>query len=790
MSNSPVSGRRSPPSGRRSSVDMLASAVGSAVGSAASAVSGLFHPSRRGGVASSGSMRKNYLGDAVQVSSKPRGASPSGDVTHAFFESLGRGEAEIDVLLRDIELFNEGASSVSGHPHPSPDALLSPSSPPSALALASPPSDPASLEELRAAVLRAVPPSAHAAVVEAAAARAPLAIPTAPTPTAPTPTTPADADGESGRGVSPVSTVSTARTPGRAPLAPRSIPRPSRSPLSASSGGAHDIAALPPESVRVPKGATHLRRGSFGSGLLSTALGALERMSGGSGPRLPTPGTPTDVSPAVPSASPQRNAVAAAAAKDMEGSVLGPADETPAAAAAAEHLKMATPVRPRSLADCSEVELAEQAVQEYILMGCDKSSLTELSTLARARGCFIAVRPTAVAAHMATDVGHPTKPGEIKNKTSKEEDCFLHPGMDWGSVGAVLHYNPTAYVAGHAPITKMSADFDAQIEVLWSAKREQLRAAEAQDELAAARKTALRREAALAAAAERGWDALDVSGIVVVSTFKRTFPDGLTSAVEARLKTAFIERTREFLAEDPFYQEGGMFAHEVYIQGPFIYLRHAPGEKIYGDHDLFAYAHIDEMGRCVVDHDEKADLTEDLRKLSRFQAQHGPIYYWHPVKAFDRRIYDVIMGAHSAEGKKEPVLVACHTGQVRLCFFAKGHAGEPDSLVSVWERPLACREWLEKTSSGSVFLRRPGVARYFAALQQEAERVSAVAVASRRVQTASTVFAECSAALAALTTSAPSAPAFAGRLAAVGAASHELAEAARAYQSLSAVLQP
>lgn len=423
------------------------------------------------------------------------------------------------------------------------------------------------------------------------------------------------------------------------------------------------------------------------------------------------------------------------------------------------HSYSAVALRRPPIETLSVTELAEQAAQEFIAAACDHASLLQLVDVATSQDRFIAVRPTSVAAHMAIDSGCPTKPGEIKNKTSKPEDCILNANIRWEKVGAVVHYNPTEHVQEHAPITAMTSDFEIRIRKLFAAKLVQL---QVEDEACERRTKHVRSEArALAiekahstfaqtvadaenlfsvtqeeyeleqtiafaklvhenALAQAGEDCF--IGVAGVSTLRRFFPEGLTPAVVAKLEKSFVERTKEYFTQDPLYHAEGKFEDVVEVRGPYVYLRREPTEEIYGDHDLFGYARARD-GHCVVSRHEDKDLTRVLRGLDRFQAQHGPVYYWHPKTGADKSLGATIIDAHSSTGKAEPILVACPSGQVRLCFFEKGLHGDRDCFVSVWERPLACRAWLSQTFSGAALLKIQTVARYFTVLQQKADGI-------------------------------------------------------------------
>ncbi|WP_186645553.1 hypothetical protein [Fluviispira vulneris] len=86
--------------------------------------------------------------------------------------------------------------------------------------------------------------------------------------------------------------------------------------------------------------------------------------------------------------------------------------------------------------------LQKDAEQEYIINNMVKGALQEAYYIARQFRLSIVIRPTVCSAFWANEVGHPTKPREIKNKTCKYEDTLLNPKILPKDIGAVVHYKP------------------------------------------------------------------------------------------------------------------------------------------------------------------------------------------------------------------------------------------------------------------------------------------------------------------------------------------------------------
>jgi len=112
-------------------------------------------------------------------------------------------------------------------------------------------------------------------------------------------------------------------------------------------------------------------------------------------------------------------------------------------------------------------QLQRQAEQEYILSSIEIFALHEVFALAKKYMTSIAIRPTTPVAFMANESGNPTKPQEIKNKTSKFDDTFLHENIEISDIGSVVHYNPS----GH---NLSLNDFKKFKKELWKIKREKL----------------------------------------------------------------------------------------------------------------------------------------------------------------------------------------------------------------------------------------------------------------------------------------------------------------------------
>ena len=287
----------------------------------------------------------------------------------------------------------------------------------------------------------------------------------------------------------------------------------------------------------------------------------------------------------------------------------------------------------------------KDAEQEFILQNIVKGAIKEARELARKYSLSIVIRPTSNAAHMSNESGSPTKPQEIKNKTSKHEDMILTLNLiKKEDVGAVVHYNPSrAFLASKEFFFKQFKDR------LWDEKLKQI---------------------------------------------KHLMKEG---DCERRLRSTFESRALEFFEEDPHYQPGGKFSSYVYVETPFLYLKARPGEKIFGDHDLFCLA--DFNGKEPLP-EEKMDLLAELQKTFRFQAQHGCHLYWKPDKAFDLNIKKVIMDNHSILGGAPLIVVTPE--YVKLCFF-QANSNSPNDLgqlISVWDNNLkALAKSLSKKNS-------------------------------------------------------------------------------------------
>ncbi|APJ02670.1 hypothetical protein [Silvanigrella aquatica] len=288
--------------------------------------------------------------------------------------------------------------------------------------------------------------------------------------------------------------------------------------------------------------------------------------------------------------------------------------------------------------------LQKYAEQEYILQNMVKGAIQESFIIAKKNNTSIVTRPTSLVAFMNNEAGHPTKPQEIKNKTSKIEDHILHPKITRHDIGAVVHYKP------FPQNVRTLNEFRRYSELLWN---------------------------------------------TVYQTVKhKILTNHQTNLV--KVKHQFESRSQEYFEENPHYKKGGKFSHTVIIDEPFLYLRSAPGIKIYGDHDLFCFA--DSSGKIPLPMQNDFILLE-LRYSKRFQAQHGPIYYWKPSSSFERGIKSTIMSCHDVVQGKDPLIVT--TPQcVQLCFYNS----QKNSLESVWEHLRTNTTWLSSTYSGKKFL--------------------------------------------------------------------------------------
>ncbi|KAB8037107.1 hypothetical protein GCL60_14860 [Silvanigrella paludirubra] len=294
-------------------------------------------------------------------------------------------------------------------------------------------------------------------------------------------------------------------------------------------------------------------------------------------------------------------------------------------------------------------QLQRQAEQEYILSSIEIFALHEAFALAKKYMTSIAIRPTTPVAFMANESGNPTKPQEIKNKTSKFDDTFLHENIEIRDIGSVVHYNPS----GH---NLSLNDFKKFKKELWKIKREKLN-----------------------------------------KVFKnRSVTEKIVDYFYCnmnKIENIFYLRTNEYIEENALYQPGGKYSKHVYVEEPFLFLKSKPGQKIYGDHDLFCFAGINGVSPASI---ENKALLKDLMLSPRFQAQHGGIYYWNPYEEFNKNIKITIMNSHTV-GSKDPLVIVT-PGFVKACYFDY----RKNELVSVWDFPNE-KKWLEQTVSGQQY---------------------------------------------------------------------------------------
>lgn len=304
--------------------------------------------------------------------------------------------------------------------------------------------------------------------------------------------------------------------------------------------------------------------------------------------------------------------------------------------------------------------LQRNAEQEYLLQNMAKGPMLAASQIAARHGLGIAVRGTGLTAHMGIEAGLPTKAQEFKNKTSKEIDLWLCNELQWGDVGAVVHFDP---------------------RVGWSSE--------------GARKHAMSHETPFFPdqPTEQDWQhklawIRETRGPALMSLGR-----GLRMPGIEELKEAFFSRAKEYCEEDTAYRHGE-FQEHTHLEGPCIRLKARSDQNMVGDHDLFAFVETD---GTIASDDRIARMQEELQASHEFQAQHGAVLYWQPQEKFHQEIKDKIMNAHSPQ-KGAPLVVLWPNGSVGAAYFDN----DANKVVSAWD--LAEDRWLKQTTSGQALL--------------------------------------------------------------------------------------
>ncbi len=309
------------------------------------------------------------------------------------------------------------------------------------------------------------------------------------------------------------------------------------------------------------------------------------------------------------------------------------------------------------------------AEQEYLLQGMPKGAMKEAADIANAANVGIAVRPTGVLAHMGIESGDPTKAQEFKNKTSKELDLFLCDELDWGQLGAVVHYDPrvgwnsqqrrsriSSYFHHKTTYRKPSPqDWEAKVRHIKTQRMPQLTRQNLQARL-------------------RFWP---------------------TNAGDwTKLEQLFFDRVKEFEETDYEYRFGHYTAH-THLSGVYIQLAKRKGSNMVGDHDLFGFTTGDSYGTFTHDSLNGLEIVQKaLQAAPTFQAQHGGIWNWTPKEMSHQDIKKKIMGAHSSPNG-EPLIYIRPGFQVHAAFYVPGE----EIVKSAWEFPQA-HNWLMSTHSG------------------------------------------------------------------------------------------
>lgn len=302
-----------------------------------------------------------------------------------------------------------------------------------------------------------------------------------------------------------------------------------------------------------------------------------------------------------------------------------------------------------SLIGVTAEQLRAQEV-EWIKKNCDNSTLLAAQKIAAEYGVSIVLRPTPMVGNSKRDLGFPTKPVEIKNKTSKELDSILEPEISSDKVGAVVHYLPRLLWSNQT-----MACGNSDYNWFWQEKIAELR------------------------------------------TQSPAIPN--LEAKEESLKKLFFLRVNEYCEENPFYLPGGKFANYVEVRTPFLYMKDDFGrpilKNIYGDNDIFAFANeTDQAEDIQFQENEVVKKSENAPSLLTalmldpdVESQHGGVYYWQPDTVFNQNIKDVILNSHKASSGGEPLLVIDKMG-VKAFFYYDGN--NQRRLKSVWSRYGIC----------------------------------------------------------------------------------------------------
>lgn len=301
--------------------------------------------------------------------------------------------------------------------------------------------------------------------------------------------------------------------------------------------------------------------------------------------------------------------------------------------------------------------LKRLAEQEYILQGMERASLraaARISSKHKDPGVKIVVRPTDVSAHPGIESGLPTKPREVKNKSSKPIDLWLCPELPPEDVGAVLHYHPRLIWGREIAVQGRELGNEDFLRMLRNSPAYKTRCAE-----------------------------LEARG-------RKEPPFN-------ELLAAFNQRRDEHLAEDHEYRYG-RFKNQIMVVGPFLRLKERPHENMVSDHDLFGFFSAE--GNLLTESAVR-DVQSDLQRDPAFQAQHGAILNWdvNGLSGFEPNIKKDIMHKHSP-ARDEPLIVV-HGSKVTAEFYDV----ERDRLVSVWDVPstgLDVPQWMRKTDVGRV----------------------------------------------------------------------------------------
>ncbi|MDF2465080.1 MAG: hypothetical protein K0Q43_3315 [Ramlibacter sp.] len=305
--------------------------------------------------------------------------------------------------------------------------------------------------------------------------------------------------------------------------------------------------------------------------------------------------------------------------------------------------------------------LQRNAEQEYLLQNMAKGPMLAASQIAARHDLGMAVRGTGLLAHMGIEAGQPTKAQEFKNKTSKEIDLWLCDELQWGDIGAVVHFDPrvgwsSEGASKHAVGDKAPMFPDGPTEQDWQQKLEWIL------------KT---RAPALA-----------------------SMRSHLKMPSIEDLKEAFLARANEYREEDAAYRHGDFQKHTT-LTGPYIHLTVRPDQNMVGDHDLFVFV---ERDGSIASADRVSAIQKELQESHEFQAQHGAVLYWNPNEDFHQAIKGKIVNAHEPQ-KGAPLVVLWPDGNVVAAYFND----KEGKLASPWDLAEGQR-WLEHTWSGRKLL--------------------------------------------------------------------------------------